>query len=105
VAEDMAYHNPTAAAALLLCVLAAAATAPLAAAATPTWWKPQRYNKDGSLLRWNYQLSDQGTISYVPGQQVSAGCGRRRACKQCCCRCSCLLEHGYRTYRSLGTLM
>ena len=41
-------------------------------AATP-WWKPQRYNPDGSLLRFQYQLSDSGTIPVVPGVQVGAG--------------------------------
>jgi hypothetical protein len=38
--------------------------------AKPTWWKPKRRNRDGSLLRFQYQLSDEGTITYVPGVQV-----------------------------------
>lgn len=59
----------------LLAVLAAVAPA---AAAAPTWWRPKRFNKNGSLLRFNYQLSDSGSITYVPGVQVrgdgGAGC-------------------------------
>ncbi|PSC75895.1 B Chain Kynurenine Aminotransferase Ii Inhibitor [Micractinium conductrix] len=36
------------------------------------WWKPQRYNADGSFTRFQYQLSDAGTITYVAGVQVYA---------------------------------
>lgn len=40
--------------------------------AAPTWWRPQRFNKDGSFLRFQYQLQDSGNITYVPGVQVYA---------------------------------
>jgi hypothetical protein len=59
----------TLAAALLLCLAAAAAAAPTAAAAT-TWWRPPGRNPNGSLLRFQYQLSDSGAITFVPGVQV-----------------------------------
>jgi hypothetical protein len=65
----------TLAAALLLCIQAGAATAPTAAtaaAAAAAWWKPRGRNPDGSLLRFQYQLSDSGAITYVPGVQVYA---------------------------------
>lgn len=67
----------------LAALLLAALAAPLLAAAAvpaarpppkpkPTWWRPRRYNRDGSLLRWQYQLSDGGSVRYVPGVQVGA---------------------------------
>ncbi|KAL4444089.1 hypothetical protein ABPG75_011826 [Micractinium tetrahymenae] len=34
-----------------------------------SWWRPQRFNPDGSLLKFNYILSE-STITYVPGVQV-----------------------------------
>jgi len=42
------------------------------AAAAARWWRPQRYSPDGNLTRFQYQLSDEGTITYIPGVQV--GC-------------------------------
>ncbi|KAI7842468.1 hypothetical protein COHA_003822 [Chlorella ohadii] len=60
--------------ALLLLLLLLAVGPPLAAAAAVTWWKPARRNADGSLLRWQYQLSADtaADIKYVPGVQVYA---------------------------------
>lgn len=45
---------------------------PMPAAAAVTWWKPPRLNRDGSFLRWQYQLSADtaADIKYVPGVQV-----------------------------------
>ena len=60
----------TLAAALLLCIQAGAATAPTAAPAAAAWWTPWGRNPDGSLLRFQYQLSDSGAITFVPGVQV-----------------------------------
>lgn len=75
----MTPHSRLAATLLLLCILEGVSGAAVncrklaavpAPAAKPTRWRPKRRNPDGSLLRFQYQLSDQGTITYVPGVQV-----------------------------------